>query len=432
MESTRSASVINNNNEKCDEVSLRTDYKSNLSEILHDQNVVDLERRLITRPATSTIRRPCLFGTQTLSHQQSEEENGDHGSASVMSDYNCCSLETAVMKPEYHSVGVKVGGTASPRSEGGPTIRCNSVDKYDWNAMIAESHVISPRVFQTLDYHRATEVVSTGATDKKSEDVCYWTGTLPFRKNISGNISRKVFVYGLPYGITESGIMEVFCRFGQITVIWPKPDGVHLSSEYNNRGYCYLVYENEACVLELLRNSFRTRRIDSDFYRIPLYNFPFRYAKVVPWSIEDTNYCGPTGSSANMQYAIYVGQLHGLMTAKGLANIMDDLFGNVVSATLHTDQYKYPTGSARVIFSSSESYLKAIITQSITIHTSKFTKTIQVHPYLGNTLCNVCLKSPGIYFCRALQCFKYFCLSCWNGFHQNVTENFSEHKPLKR
>uniref|UniRef100_A0AA85JD10 RRM domain-containing protein n=1 Tax=Trichobilharzia regenti TaxID=157069 RepID=A0AA85JD10_TRIRE len=196
--------------------------------------------------------------------------------------------------------------------------------------------------------------------------------------------------------------------------------------------YCYLVYEDEACVLELLRNSFRTRRIDSDFYRIPLYNFPFRYAKVVPWSIEDTNYCGPTGSSANMQYAIYVGQLHGLMTAKGLANIMDDLFGNVVSATLHTDQYKYPTGSARVIFSSSESYLKAIITQSITIHTSKFTKTIQVHPYLGNTLCNVCLKSPGIYFCRALQCFKYFCLSCWNGFHQNVTENFSEHKPLKR
>ncbi|CAH8876033.1 unnamed protein product [Trichobilharzia szidati] len=133
-----------------------------------------------------------------------------------------------------------------------------------------------------------------------------------------------------------------------------------------------------------------------------------------------------------MVYAAYVGSLHGLITAECLVRVMDDLFGSVIAATLHTDQYKYPTGSARVIFSSSESYLKAVITQSITIHTSKFTKTIHVRPYLENTLCNVCFKYPGIYFCQALQCFKYFCPSCWSRFHQNVAQNFSEHKPLTK
>lgn len=45
---------------------------------------------------------------------------------------------------------------------------------------------------------------------------------------------------------------------------------------------------------------------------------------------------------------IFVGALHGMLTSEGLAQVMNDLFGNVVYAGIDTDKYKYPIGRSLV------------------------------------------------------------------------------------
>ncbi|CAH8510992.1 unnamed protein product [Heterobilharzia americana] len=117
--------------------------------------------------------------------------------------------------------------------------------------------------------------------------------------------------------------------------------------------------------------------------------------------------------------------------AEMLANIMNDLFGNVVFAALDTDKYKYPIGSGSVAFSSQESYMKAIAANFVDIRTPKFVKTIQIDPYLQHSLCDHCYGNPGIYFCRAFECFSYFCPRCWQLMH-NRKEMLKSHKPVRR
>ena len=45
-----------------------------------------------------------------------------------------------------------------------------------------------------------------------------------------------------------------------------------------------------------------------------------------------------------MRNQVFVGGLHGMLTATGLSNVMNDLFGNVVYVEIDTDKYKYPLG----------------------------------------------------------------------------------------
>ena len=44
---------------------------------------------------------------------------------------------------------------------------------------------------------------------------------------------------------------------------------------------------------------------------------------------------------------VFVGALHGMINAEGLAIVFNDLFGGVVYAGLDTDKHKYPIGSGR-------------------------------------------------------------------------------------
>ncbi|TPP67176.1 Cytoplasmic polyadenylation element binding [Fasciola gigantica] len=53
---------------------------------------------------------------------------------------------------------------------------------------------------------------------------------------------------------------------------------------------------------------------------------------------------------------------------------------------------------------------------------------IQIDPYLEDSLCCKCTISPGVYFCRDLKCFDYFCPACWVQFHPS----WSVHKPIRR
>ena len=89
-----------------------------------------------------------------------------------------------------------------------------------------------------------------------------------------------------------------------------------------------------------------------------------------------------------------------MLTAEGLATVFHDLFGSVVYAGIDTDRHKYPIGSGRVTFSSAKAYMKAVSAAFIEIKTVKFTKKVQVDPYLEDALCCCCMVKQGPYFCR--------------------------------
>lgn len=54
--------------------------------------------------------------------------------------------------------------------------------------------------------------------------------------------------------------------------------------------------------------------------------------EVIPWIIADSNYVIPTSQKLDPTKTVFVGALHGKLTADGLARIMTDLFEGVVYA----------------------------------------------------------------------------------------------------
>ena len=53
---------------------------------------------------------------------------------------------------------------------------------------------------------------------------------------------------------------------------------------------------------------------------------------MIPWIIADSNYVIPTSQKLDPNKTVFVGALHGKLTADGLAKIMNDLFDGVVYA----------------------------------------------------------------------------------------------------
>lgn len=51
--------------------------------------------------------------------------------------------------------------------------------------------------------------------------------------------------------------------------------------------------------------------------------------------------------------------------------------------------------------------MKAVASAFIEIKTTKFTKKVQVDPYLEDALCSMCGVHHGPYYCREMSCFRY-------------------------
>lgn len=290
------------------------------------------------------------------------------------------------------------------------------------------------------DIERAANIYRNSANSaaQNCDAIYQWIGKLPTRNYKSMSFSRKVFLGGVPWDSNSEDLLYVFSQFGNVSVVWPQreglPGGTSHSAHYRTstpKGYCYLVFDHESSVNELLSRCLRDLTTNGDYFKISSPKFKSKDVQVIPWVVGDSQYSRAWPHRLDANRTVFIGALHGMITAEALATIMNDLFGNVIFAALDTDKYKYPIGSGRAVFSSHKSYMKAVTANFVEVRTPKFTKTVQIDPYLEDSPCNSCLINPGIYFCRAFQCFQYFCPTCWQLWH-NSTEALVNHKPLRR
>ncbi|XP_011498571.1 PREDICTED: cytoplasmic polyadenylation element-binding protein 1 isoform X2 [Ceratosolen solmsi marchali] len=254
-----------------------------------------------------------------------------------------------------------------------------------------------------------------------------WSGTLPQRTQKPVGYSSKVFLGGVPWDITESILISTFKQFGQIRIEWPGKD----QTTSQPKGYVYIIFESEKQVKSLLTcctHDFSNG--GSYYYKISSKRMKGKQVQVIPWALNDSNYVKSSSQKLDPEKTVFVGALHGMMTAPGLAQVMNDLFDNVIYAGIDTDKHKYPIGSARVTFSNKYSFHKAVNAAFIEIKTTRFTKKVQVDPYIEDAPCSSCYVQQGPYFCRESSCFKYYCHTCWQWVHNN--DSISWHKPMSR
>merc|ERR1711917_164476 len=100
--------------------------------------------------------------------------------------------------------------------------------------------------------------------------------------------------------------------------------------------------------------------------------------EVIPWYTADAVSCKrnsrkQTSLRIEPKKTVFVGGLHGMMSASLLRKMMKDLFGPVEYVVIDTDKNRYPIGSGRVRFSENEGYRKAIEAEFVEVKVSNFT-----------------------------------------------------------
>lgn len=321
-----------------------------------------------------------------------------------------------------------------------------------------------------------------------SEASCCWKGKLPPKQYKTPIVySTKVFVGGLPWDITEEDLIKEFGVFGPCRVEWTNKEKFNLLSNgqqsdaqdgsygyqnsqsfRNNRsmsnlqngkqgmmgqngpngnndsinsskhrlspGFAYVIYESEYSVRTLVGNCIEDYQNGRDrveyYFKISTRRVRNKEVQIIPWILADNNFALCTPKELDPKKTVFVGNLHGTMTARDLAHIMNELFGCVVYAGIDIDKLKYPIGSGRVTFSHQQNFMRAVRAAFVDIQSSKFSKRIQIDPYLEDVQCCLCYSDKGIYFCRDFQCFNYYCGGCWE--KQHSYNQLGNHKPLMR
>lgn len=152
-----------------------------------------------------------------------------------------------------------------------------------------------------------------------------WNGQLPKIVHSSPNYSCKVFLGGVPWDITEDGLISAFSQFGSIKIEWPGT-----STNLNQpKGYVYVIMQSDQMVKQLLESCTKGSNSGNYYFKISSRKMKGKEVQVIPWCINDSNCVKHPSQKLDPTRTVFVGALHGMMNAQGLFKIMDDLFGNV-------------------------------------------------------------------------------------------------------
>lgn len=259
-----------------------------------------------------------------------------------------------------------------------------------------------------------------------------WDGYLPPRTTGDGDyqleFSQKVFLGGVPWDVSEQHLHLVFSRYGEFKIEWPS----NFSTKRNTtKSFLYLIFENLSSISALLADCSKEQHGGSVTYNYRLAQDKIsKPIQVIPWHVADNVSVYQQQSRVSNKMTVFVGALHGRLYAQALGHIFQELFGNVAFVQIDTDRYKYPIGSGRVTFNSADSYKKAVEENFLTIIAPKFSKRIQIEPYIEDEPCGKCHVISAPNFCKSRLCFEYFCDNCW-GWHHSI-EGFRNHIPVKR
>ena len=347
-------------------------------------------------------------------------------------------------------------------NNGGGISSSTSSNSISNNSTLTKS--ISNQLMHALDVNSENQEIESAAkkyrcSAQNSEATCSWKGKLPPKAYRTPIVySTKVFVGGLPWDIIEEDLIKEFGQFGPCRVEWTNKEKFNLLSQNSNNnqlrsyrsfnqnsndmsskqrsspGFAYVVYENEFSVRGLVNNCIEDYANGRDrveyYFKISTRRVRNKEVQIIPWILADNNFALCTPKELDPKKTVFVGNLHGTMTARDLAHIMDELFGSVVYAGIDIDKLKYPIGSGRVTFANQQNFMLAIRAAFVDIQSVKFTKRIQIDPYLEDVQCCICIDEKGVYFCRDFQCFNYYCGSCWS--KQHSFDALGSHKPLMR
>ncbi|CAG2109405.1 unnamed protein product [Medioppia subpectinata] len=259
-----------------------------------------------------------------------------------------------------------------------------------------------------------------------------WSGTVPTSPAKTPVYSCKVFLGGVPWEMTDHDIKLTFSRFGNVNILRPGQH-VRLSRTSQNKdkaGYLYLIFESDKQVKSLLSACIHDFSNGGKYYfALNQTRFRPKDVQIIPWNVNDTTFVRSPTARVDANKTVFVGALHGMLTADGLAAILEDLFGGVVYVGIDTDKYKYPIGSGRVTFSTTKSYARAVQAAFIDVKAARFQKKIQIDPFLEDSNCTHCRTEKGPIFCRDL-CMTYLCRTCWDVIH--ATEGMTGHQPIMR
>jgi len=311
-----------------------------------------------------------------------------------------------------------------------------------WSKEVTEGYRKEDDIVDDDEMANTDYPLETVAADQRSE--ISWCAPLPVKPRTYSmkppSLSSKIFLGGIPHDMNEGELSTRLSQFGSVRIVWP-----------GKSGYAYAIFDKEASVYELLLACCEQTQRNSDGRSHYYLHFNSQRSasrrksvQLIPWFTEDTQWMSPNYHNANMcellkvdpyKTTVFVGALHGMMTAYALAKIFSKLFGEVGFAAIHTDRNNYPTGTGRVIFTEMKNYWSAIETNFLMIKCEEFCKIIQVDPYLvNNQRCSgvnvngqLC-QEVGKYFCRALTCWQYFCSKCWTKVHTDVN---NDHHKLK-